>query len=177
MAASFLWWWHPEKRQRHHREQAREVVGERPGRLRAGGTGKPVEVLNCRGTLLPDANKMLSLSSLPLASAMPEPLAILVVSPASGFRQRPASISLGRRGAAVLGGRSPQNKRSGNGRSRHRDGRGGGDRAKPVRDARAGRPNGTVPVGYDNQLSGECRIPDATPTTHRTWGAVKALYR
>jgi len=41
----------------------------------------------------------------------------------------------------------------------------------------AGRPNGTVPTGYDNQLSGECRIPDATPTTHRTWGAVKALYR
>lgn len=41
----------------------------------------------------------------------------------------------------------------------------------------AGRPNGTVPDGYDNQISGECRIPDATPTTHRTWGAVKALYR
>ncbi len=41
----------------------------------------------------------------------------------------------------------------------------------------AGRPNATVPTGYDNQLSGECRIPDVTPTTHTTWGAVKALYR
>lgn len=41
----------------------------------------------------------------------------------------------------------------------------------------AGRPNATVPTGYDNQLSGECRIPNATPTTHKTWGAVKALYR
>jgi hypothetical protein len=41
----------------------------------------------------------------------------------------------------------------------------------------AGRPNGTIPNGYDNQVSGECRIPDATPTTHRSWGAVKKLYR
>jgi hypothetical protein len=41
----------------------------------------------------------------------------------------------------------------------------------------AGRPNGTIPDGYDNQVSGECRIPDPTPTTHRSWGAVKALYR
>jgi len=41
----------------------------------------------------------------------------------------------------------------------------------------AGRPNGTIPNGYDNQVSGECRIPDATPTTHRSWGAVKSLYR
>jgi hypothetical protein len=41
----------------------------------------------------------------------------------------------------------------------------------------AGRPNGTIPTGYDNQVSGECRIPDATPTTHTTWGAVKSLYR
>jgi len=41
----------------------------------------------------------------------------------------------------------------------------------------AGRPNNTVPIGYDNQVSGECRIPDATPTTHATWGAVKKLYR
>jgi hypothetical protein len=39
-----------------------------------------------------------------------------------------------------------------------------------------GRPNPTVPDGYDNQISGECRIP-ATPTTHRTWGTIKALYR
>jgi hypothetical protein len=41
----------------------------------------------------------------------------------------------------------------------------------------AGRPNDTVPTGYDNQISGEARIPDATPTKTRTWGAVKALYR
>jgi hypothetical protein len=41
----------------------------------------------------------------------------------------------------------------------------------------AGRPNNTIPTGYDNQVSGECRIPDATPTTHKTWGAVKSLYR
>lgn len=41
----------------------------------------------------------------------------------------------------------------------------------------AGRPNDTVPNGYDNQISGEARIPDATPTTTRSWGAVKALYR
>ena len=41
----------------------------------------------------------------------------------------------------------------------------------------AGRPNGTIPNGYDNQVSGECRIPDVTPATHRSWGAVKALYR
>jgi len=41
----------------------------------------------------------------------------------------------------------------------------------------AGRPNNTVPDGYDNQVSGEARIPDATPTNTRSWGAVKALYR
>jgi hypothetical protein len=41
----------------------------------------------------------------------------------------------------------------------------------------AGRPNNTVPAGYGNQVSGECRIPNATPTTHKTWGAVKSLYR
>ena len=41
----------------------------------------------------------------------------------------------------------------------------------------AGRPNATVPAGYDNQISGECRIPDATPTSHKSWGSVKALYR
>jgi hypothetical protein len=41
----------------------------------------------------------------------------------------------------------------------------------------AGRPNPTVPAGYVDQLSGECRIPDVTTTTHGTWGAVKALYR
>jgi hypothetical protein len=32
-------------------------------------------------------------------------------------------------------------------------------------------------LGYDHQVDGECRIPGKTPATHRTWGAVKALYR
>jgi hypothetical protein len=41
----------------------------------------------------------------------------------------------------------------------------------------AGRPNDTVPSGYDNQISGEARIPEVTPTQTRSWGAVKALYR
>lgn len=41
----------------------------------------------------------------------------------------------------------------------------------------AGRPNNTVPQGYEHQISGECRIPGPTPATHRTWGALKALYR
>jgi hypothetical protein len=41
----------------------------------------------------------------------------------------------------------------------------------------AGRPNESVPEGYDNQISGEARIPDATPTKTKTWGAVKSLYR
>jgi len=41
----------------------------------------------------------------------------------------------------------------------------------------AGRPNNTVPPGYDNQVQGECRIPASTPTSHKTWGAMKALYR
>jgi hypothetical protein len=41
----------------------------------------------------------------------------------------------------------------------------------------AGRPNETVPEGYVNQVSGEIRVPFGTPTTHTTWGAVKALYR
>ncbi len=41
----------------------------------------------------------------------------------------------------------------------------------------SGAPNNTVPQGYDHQISGECRIPGPTPATHRTWGAVKALYR
>jgi hypothetical protein len=40
-----------------------------------------------------------------------------------------------------------------------------------------GPPNPTIPTGYDNQIQGECRIPDITPTTHSSWGAVKALYR
>ncbi len=38
-------------------------------------------------------------------------------------------------------------------------------------------PNPSIPAGYDHQVEGECRIPGKTPTTHKTWGAVKALYR
>jgi len=40
----------------------------------------------------------------------------------------------------------------------------------------AGRPNNTIPDGYDNQVTGECKIL-STPVTHKTWGAMKALYR
>ena len=40
-----------------------------------------------------------------------------------------------------------------------------------------GPPNATIPAGYDHQVDGECRIPGKTPTAHKTWGAVKALYR
>jgi len=38
-------------------------------------------------------------------------------------------------------------------------------------------PNPTIPTGYDHQVDGECRIPGKSPATHKTWGAVKALYR
>jgi len=41
----------------------------------------------------------------------------------------------------------------------------------------SGPPNPNIPAGYDHQVSGECRRPGPTPTTHRTWGAIKALYR
>jgi hypothetical protein len=41
----------------------------------------------------------------------------------------------------------------------------------------AGRPNPSIPDGYDHQISGECRIPAPVPAAHRTWGALKALYR
>jgi hypothetical protein len=41
----------------------------------------------------------------------------------------------------------------------------------------AGRPNATVPDGYVNQLDGEIQIPSVTPTSHKTWGSLKALYR
>jgi len=40
-----------------------------------------------------------------------------------------------------------------------------------------GPPNPSIPEGYDHQVDGECRIPGKTPTAHRTWGALKALYR
>ncbi len=38
-----------------------------------------------------------------------------------------------------------------------------------------GPPN-PIPTGYDNQVVGECEVL-VTPVTHKTWGAVKALYR
>jgi hypothetical protein len=41
----------------------------------------------------------------------------------------------------------------------------------------AGRPNPAIPDGYDHQISGECRIPGPVPADHKTWGALKALYR
>ena len=41
----------------------------------------------------------------------------------------------------------------------------------------SGPPNPNIPQGYDHQVQGECRRPVATPSTHRTWGAIKALYR
>ncbi len=31
--------------------------------------------------------------------------------------------------------------------------------------------------GYHNQVSGECRIPESTPTTIKSWGSIKQLYR
>jgi hypothetical protein len=40
-----------------------------------------------------------------------------------------------------------------------------------------GVPNATIPAGYDHQVDGECRIPGKTPAAHKTWGAIKALYR
>ncbi|MGH7740598.1 MAG: hypothetical protein ACRENS_01100 [Candidatus Eiseniibacteriota bacterium] len=40
----------------------------------------------------------------------------------------------------------------------------------------AGQVNPTIPAGYDNQVTGECKVL-VTPTTHVTWGAIKALYR
>lgn len=43
--------------------------------------------------------------------------------------------------------------------------------------ALAGRPNLTVPTGYDNQVSGSCYVPDPVSVSHKTWGAIKALYR
>ena len=40
-----------------------------------------------------------------------------------------------------------------------------------------GAPNPTVPGGYVNQISGECRIIDPVPAQHKSWGSIKALYR
>lgn len=41
----------------------------------------------------------------------------------------------------------------------------------------AGPPNPTIPDGYNHQMSGECRIPAPVSASHKTWGALKALYR
>lgn len=40
-----------------------------------------------------------------------------------------------------------------------------------------GRPNPSVPDGYQHQISGECRIPGSVSAKSTTWGAIKALYR
>lgn len=41
----------------------------------------------------------------------------------------------------------------------------------------AGQPNGSIPAGYVNQVSGEIQIPSVVPTAHKSWGQLKALYR
>lgn len=41
----------------------------------------------------------------------------------------------------------------------------------------SGPPNPSIPAGYDHQATGQCRRPNPTPTTHKTWGTIKALYR
>ena len=41
----------------------------------------------------------------------------------------------------------------------------------------SGPPNPSIPQGYDHQATGQCRRPSVTPTTHKTWGAIKSLYR
>jgi len=38
-------------------------------------------------------------------------------------------------------------------------------------------PNASVPQGYWNQVTGECRRVGPTPAVSRTWGAIKSLYR
>jgi hypothetical protein len=52
-----------------------------------------------------------------------------------------------------------------------------GQRAGWVLGGLLGPPNATIPLGYDHQVDGECRIPGKTPAAHHTWGAIKALYR
>ncbi|TFG88556.1 MAG: hypothetical protein E4H17_02180 [Gemmatimonadales bacterium] len=41
----------------------------------------------------------------------------------------------------------------------------------------AGGLNPSIPDGYSHQINVQCRIPGTVPVTHRTWGALKALYR
>lgn len=50
-------------------------------------------------------------------------------------------------------------------------------RAGWVMSGHAGVPNATVPAGYINQLDGQILIPSITPTSHSSWGKIKALYR
>ena len=50
-------------------------------------------------------------------------------------------------------------------------------RAGWVLGGQAGRPNGSIPVGYVNQISGEMQIPSVVPAAHKTWGQIKTLYR
>jgi hypothetical protein len=52
-----------------------------------------------------------------------------------------------------------------------------GQRAGWTLSGLLGPPNATIPAGYDHQVDGECHIPGKTPTAHKTWGALKALYR
>jgi hypothetical protein len=40
----------------------------------------------------------------------------------------------------------------------------------------SGQTNPTIPAGYDHPAEGEF-MPPETPVAHRTWGALKALYR
>ena len=40
-----------------------------------------------------------------------------------------------------------------------------------------GQTNSNVPAGYDHQVDGDCSLLVTTPVAHRTWGALKALYR
>jgi hypothetical protein len=46
-----------------------------------------------------------------------------------------------------------------------------------VMSGQAGVPNATVPAGYVNQINGQVEIPSVTPTAHKSWGSLKALYR
>ena len=50
-------------------------------------------------------------------------------------------------------------------------------RAGWVMSGQAGVPNATVPAGYVNQINGQVEIPSVTPAAHKSWGALKALYR
>lgn len=50
-------------------------------------------------------------------------------------------------------------------------------RAGWVLGGQAGQPNGSIPAGYVNQISGEMQIPSVVPAAHKTWGQIKTLYR